>query len=121
MTSVRRFPGGEKLIRTGDEGDEMFAVIHGETVASVPGKTGIVRVEMGRGDVLGEVALFHARRTADVDSVTDVTLLRLTHENLERLRRRYPRIGAQLYRNLSRVLADRVARSTERLRQAAPQ
>jgi hydrophobe/amphiphile efflux-3 (HAE3) family protein len=116
MTSLRRFPVGQKLFRTGDEGDEMFVVIHGRMTAAVPGKGGIVRVEMGRGDVVGEVGLFHGRRTADVDTVSDVTLLRLTQQNLERLRRRYPRIGAQLYRNLSWVLADRMARSTERTR-----
>jgi CRP-like cAMP-binding protein len=71
---------------------------------------------MGRGDVVGEVALFHGRRTADVKTLSDVTLLCLSHSSLERLRRRYPRIGAQLYANLSEVLANRVARITERAR-----
>jgi hypothetical protein len=42
--------------------------------------------------------------------------MRLTLENLDRLQRRYPRIGAQLYRNLSHVLAERLALSTARTR-----
>ena len=116
MTSLRHFPAGHKLIRTGDEGREMFVVIHGKMAATVPGKAGSVRVELERGDVVGEVGLFYGRRSADVDTMSDVTLMRLTLENLERLQRRYPRIGAQLYRNLTHVLAERLALSTARAR-----
>jgi CRP-like cAMP-binding protein len=116
MTSLRHFPAGHKLIRTGDEGQEMFVVIHGKMAATVPSRAGDVCVQLARGDVVGEVGLFHGRRSADVDTVSEVTLMRLTLENLERLRRRYPRIGAQLYRNLNHVLAERLALSTERAR-----
>jgi len=45
-----------------------------------------------------------------------VRLLRLTRESLDRIRRRYPRTAAKLYANLSEILADRVATTTERLR-----
>jgi predicted RND superfamily exporter protein len=116
MTSLRSFPRGERLLRQGEEGDEVFVVIHGELVASVPARGGVVQVKMGRGEVVGEVALFHGTRTADVECASDVTLLRLTRGNLDRLRRRYPRIAAQLLSNLSAVLAERLARSTERSR-----
>ena len=116
MTSLRHFPAGHKLIHTGDEGREMFVVIHGKMAATVPGKAGSVRVELERGDVVGEVGLFHGRRSADVDTTSDVTLMRLTLGNLERLQKRYPRIGAQLYRNLTHVLAERLALSTARAR-----
>ena len=34
----------------------------------------------------------------------------------DRIRRRYPRTAARLYANLSEILADRVASTTERLR-----
>ena len=91
----------------------MFVVIHGEMVATLPGKAGSVRVELERGDVVG---LFHGHRSADVDTMSDVTLMRLTLGNLDRLQRRYPRIGAQLCRNLSHVLAERLALSTARAR-----
>ena len=97
----------------------MYVVVDGELVASIPGEEG-GRVQLNvskRGDVVGEVAFFHGgRRTADVEALTDVRLIRLTRNNLERLRRRYPRIGAQLYRNLSEILASRLVRATERLR-----
>jgi CRP-like cAMP-binding protein len=69
---------------------------------------------LGRGDVAGEVGLYHGKRTADVDAATDVRLLRLTRANLDRLLRRYPRIGGRVIWNLSQVLAARMALVTER-------
>ena len=69
-----------------------------------------------RGDTVGEVAFFHGRRTADVQALTDVRLVRITSRELDRLMRRYPRIGAQLYRNLSKILGDRLVAITARVR-----
>ena len=77
------------------------------------------RVELGqlrRGDTLGEVALFHGKRTADVHAVTNVPLLLLGNASHERLGRRCPRIALKVTRNLSEILADRLASSTQRIR-----
>lgn len=116
MTNICRFPAGYELFRTGDTGDDMFVVIHGHLDVTVPVKEGVTRIPLERGEIVGEVGFFHGRRTADVETGSDTTLLRLTQANLGRLQRRYPRIGAQIYRNLNHVLADRMARSTERMR-----
>jgi predicted RND superfamily exporter protein len=116
MTSVRTFEEGEQLFRAGEEGGEMYVVIDGVLSATAQVKDRVVKFgEMRRGDTVGEVALFHGRRTADVHAETDVRALRLTKANLERLRRRYPRTGAQIYANLSTILADRVATTTKSL------
>jgi hydrophobe/amphiphile efflux-3 (HAE3) family protein len=117
MASIRRFPAGHRIFSAGDEGDEMYVVIDGRLAVSLQTERGRVHFNtLERGDVVGEVALFHGARTADVEAVTDVRLLRLTDWDLERIRRRYPRTGAQLYRNLSRILADRVASTTAKVR-----
>jgi predicted RND superfamily exporter protein len=117
MASIRRFPAGHRLFSAGEEGDDMYVVIDGKLAASVVRDGGRVPFpNMERGAVVGEVALFHGKRTADVEALTDVRLLRLTDWDLERIRRRYPRTGAQLYRNLSRILADRVASTTAKVR-----
>ena len=71
---------------------------------------------MRRGDVVGEVALFSEGRTADVDVARDARLLRFGDADLARLGRRYPRIAAQVNRNLNRVLASRVVRTAQALR-----
>jgi CRP-like cAMP-binding protein len=119
MASIRALPAGTQLFEVGEAGDEMYVVLDGELVASVTGDSGPVRLsEHRRGDVLGEVALFEGKRTADVHAMTDVRLLRLTLEDLQRLKRRYPRIGAQLYANLSDVLAGRLTALTRRMSSA---
>jgi hydrophobe/amphiphile efflux-3 (HAE3) family protein len=115
MTDVVTFPAHTPIFRAGVAGDETYVVIEGELVASHETARG--REELARamrGDVVGEVALYHGKRTADVDAVTDVRLLRLTKTNLDRLVRRYPRIGARVLWNLSQVLAVRMAHVTER-------
>jgi len=120
LADVRRYPKGHSLMRSDEWGDEFFVVIDGELVASVATARGRLHLgTLGRGHVVGEVALFHGRRTADVEAKSDVRLLRLSEADLERVRRRYPRIGARLYRNLSRILAEHVASSTARAREAA--
>jgi hypothetical protein len=45
-----------------------------------------------------------------------VRLVRITSRELDGLKRRYPRICAQLYRNLSKILGDRLAAITGRVR-----
>jgi predicted RND superfamily exporter protein len=116
MTSLRGFPAGYPLFRTGDTGDDMFVVVQGRLAATVPSREGLTRIPLERGQIIGEIGFFHGRRTADVEADSECLLLRLTQSNLARLQRRYPKIGAQVYRNLSHVLADRLARSTERMR-----
>ena len=65
--------------------------------------------------MIGEVGFFlGGRRVANVDVVEDARLLRLTPEDLERLRRRRPRIAATLLRNLNVFTAERLVRSTDR-------
>jgi predicted RND superfamily exporter protein len=115
MTNVVTFPAGSRIFTAGDVGDELYVVIDGELLASLA--IGGKRVEFARsrrGDTVGEIASYYGKRTADVDAVSDVRLLRFTRANLERLRNRYPRIGSRVFWNLSEVLAERAAKATER-------
>jgi predicted RND superfamily exporter protein len=117
MTSFRTFPAGAPVFRVGEPGKELFVVLEGELLVSLQGSRAepIELARCKRGDVVGEVALYYGKRTADVDAVTDTRVLRLTRKNLQRLRRRYPRIAAQVSWNLSEILADRVASVTTRV------
>jgi hypothetical protein len=121
MSQVLAVPTGTRLVSEGEKGDDMFVVIDGELVASIGRhrEAGGERVEfsrMRRGDTVGEIALFSKARTADVDVVADARLLRFGEKELDRLRRRYPRIAAVVYRNLGHVLASRVVTTTQALR-----
>jgi CRP-like cAMP-binding protein len=116
LGSIRRLEAGAQLFKVGDGGTEMYVVIDGVLVASIAGKDGDVLLrEHRRGDIVGEVALFEGERTANVHAKASARLLRLTLRDLQRLKRRYPRIGAQLYANLSEVLASRLASLTRRV------
>ncbi len=116
MGTIQSFDGGTRVLQIGDEGSEICVVIDGELVATLPREGGdrVLR-PLERGDLIGEVALFHGTRTANVDARTPVRVLRLNDRCLERLQDRYPRIAAQLYRNLGDILASRLADTTGRL------
>lgn len=117
MTDLRTFPAGHELMRLGESGDEMYVVIDGELLVWLErdGRRHEL-ARLHRGDVVGEIALFQNKRSADVVVTQDARLMSLDQRNLERLRARYPRIAAVVYRNLAEILAGRVARTTERLR-----
>lgn len=116
MGSLGRYAAGDKVFRTGESGDELLVVIDGELRASLQRPGGDVILDTHRrGDVVGEVALQTGHRTADVEALHDARVLRLSRDSLDRLARRSPRIAAQVYRNLNRILGERLARQTQRL------
>ncbi len=70
---------------------------------------------MHAGEVFGEIALFTGKRSANIDAMTDVRVLWLNQESLERIQSRYPRIAAQLFWNLTGTVAVRLADITTRV------
>ena len=116
MTEIVEIPAGEQLIAAGDKSECMYVIVDGRLRATTKrGAETVLLNEHRRGEVIGEVGLFQGERTADVWCDTDVRLLRFDEANLARLRRRYPRIGVQIYRNLSEVLATRLITATGRV------
>jgi predicted RND superfamily exporter protein/CRP-like cAMP-binding protein len=116
VTNVVKVPAGTSVFRAGESGDSLCVVIDGELKVSLKTADGgsVEFARARRGDVVGEVGLYHGKRTADVEALTDIRYLRFDADNLERLGKRYPRIGAQVLWNLSRVMADRLANATDR-------
>jgi predicted RND superfamily exporter protein len=123
LTNLVSYKDGESVLREGDVGRHLFVVMEGELAVSITDAQGR-RSEFGRmkrGDIIGEVGLYYGQRTADVVSVGPCRLLRLDHEGLERLHRRYPRTGRRLAWNLSAIMAERLARATQRGNAHAPE
>jgi len=117
LARIVETPAGQRLFTEGDKGGEMFVVLSGKLASSTERQGQRVSLMPAqRGDVIGEVALFHGARTADVDVVEPARLLRFGNEDLERLGRRYPRIAARVYRNLNHVLAGRIVSTSAALR-----
>jgi predicted RND superfamily exporter protein len=116
MAEIRRMKAGERLVTEGESGNDMFVIIDGQLRAWVERDgTDVTLSTMSRGSVVGEVAYFAAKRTANVDASGDAVLIRFDSEDLERLRRRYPRTAATVFRNLNRVQAERLVRTTEKV------
>lgn len=116
VTRVVKHTAGTRLFSVGEPGDSFYVVIDGELKISLATSDGRAMEfsRARRGDVVGEVGFYHRKRTADVEALTDVRLLSLDTQNLARLRKRYPRIGAQVLWNLSQVMAGRLADATDR-------
>ena len=102
MATVRRLQKGQRLIRAGESGREMFVVIDGAVRISIDAPEGPREVTVERrGATVGQVGLFAEVRSMNADVVEDARLLRLTPKNLDRLRRRYPWTAGTVLLNLN--------------------
>ncbi|MDF1793468.1 MAG: cyclic nucleotide-binding domain-containing protein [Thalassobaculaceae bacterium] len=117
FTSERlTYQGGQRLFQQGDVGDAAYIIIDG--VASVRIRTdgGEIQVaELGKGDVVGEIAILcDVPRTASVEATSKLITLRITKELFFRLISEFPQISIEIMREL----AARLERTNVQLREA---
>ncbi|MBI4516975.1 MAG: MMPL family transporter [Deltaproteobacteria bacterium] len=115
MGRLQHFAPGDYVMRQGERGDVMYVVLQGvaQVVASGGGERRLIR-ECGRGEVIGEMGLVrHGQRSADVVAAGALDALAVDERFLQRLQGRYPRIAAQVFLNLTRILSDRLQRMTD--------
>ena len=100
----------------------MYVIVNGATEVWVGNDADRRKVaELRRGEVFGEMALVRQdERSADVVAQQDVEVLAVDERFLQRIQRRYPRIAARVFLNLTRILSDRLQRMNERLVASAP-
>ena len=85
---------GVSLIREGDFGHSVFAIVDGTAEVSVEGA--VVR-RLGQGDLFGEIAVLSSgRRTATVTSTSAMRLVSLFKRDLWRLADERPAFGEAL-------------------------
>ena len=85
-------PAGDTVMREGDPADCLYLVTAGRlrVIAQVDGEDHVL-AEIGRGDVVGEMALIVDRpRTADVVALRDTHLLRLSSAAFDELTAAHP-------------------------------
>jgi predicted RND superfamily exporter protein len=115
MAEMKQFAPGELIVRTGEQGNEMYVILQGaaEVWAGENAERRSIRVHR-RGDVFGEMALVrHSQRSADVVAIEPVEVLAVDERFLQRIQFRYPRIASKLFLNLTRILSDRLQYTTE--------
>jgi len=111
LGSIRKVSAREYIFHQGEKGEEMYLILSGRVKVLAEGETGEVKVlnTLENGELFGEMALLgEGVRTAAVHAETDVELLRIDYNALERVRRRNPRISAKLYLNIASILSERV-------------
>jgi uncharacterized protein len=103
---------GELAVVQGEFGKSMYLLLEGK--ADVIGhdeatKRDIVFATLNPGDIFGEIALVSpGPRSANVKALEPIKYLEIDWEGLKRIQKVYPRIGGQLFLNLSRILGERL-------------
>jgi len=106
---------GDHVTRRGEMKAELYVLLSGVVEVRRKDDEPVIRT-MARGDVIGEMGLVRARpRSADVIVRDRTEYLVLDGGFLERIQRRYPRIAAKVFLNLTKILSDRLETTTDAL------
>ena len=85
---------GERVIRSGEVGTEMFFISSGAVEVSVAGRN----IQLGPGDLFGEMALLTGElRTADVTAIDYCLFLTLGATDFQQFVSRHPHVRARLH------------------------
>jgi CRP/FNR family transcriptional regulator len=108
MELSRTFLPGEVMFRQGDAANGEAYLVHAGTVEvrrRVDGEERVLRT-LGKGDLLGEVALFRAApHSATAVATEPVTVLVIPADRLEDMIRANPGLALALIRQLARMAA----------------
>ena len=112
MGKFKSFPAGQPIVQQGDVGNEMYVLINGSADVFIHAAEQRRKVRtLRRGEVFGEMGLLrHNERTADVVANEGVEVMAVNEQFLDRMQRRYPRIGAKIFLNIAKIISDRLQR-----------
>lgn len=98
------------IVQQGNHGDAMYFVMQGKVGVSTKGQvTESFLVSLTIGDTFGEMSLFDpGPRSADVRAETDVVVLKLTVDALQKVCRDAPAAANKFLWNVVRLLASRM-------------
>jgi len=113
LGGLKTFSRGDYVIRQGEEGEDMFMIVSGKVRVTINTESGEKEVAaLSEGAVLGEMALVERTvRSANVIAEEETEVLRINEKSLDRIKRRFPRIAAQLFLNLSKVISSRLRKA----------
>lgn len=105
----RRFAANQTIFREGDASDTCYIVRAGQARAVREHADGrsITLAHFGPGDFFGELAMFDAeRRSATVETLSEVEAVAITGDDMRRLLREHPEISMKLVVSLGRRLRE---------------
>lgn len=106
--STRRYATGERILRQGDEGDQLFIIEHGEVAVLVEsdGAQPVELARLGKGKFFGEMSLMTgAKRAASVRAVRECAVLVVGKAEFQDVLHQAP----ELAEKISAILATRQA------------
>ncbi len=108
---------GEFIVKEGDSGNYMFVIIEGKVkVLLKRGKKEIVLATLEKGNFFGEMSLFGGNpRSASVQALTDLKLLKITREDIDRLGKSNPKLLSEFTMGLCTELCQRVSNTSTSL------
>jgi len=109
------FEVGEKIIKDGDEGNEIYVVLDGQAVVQKKTATGIIKIQpLNPGDVFGEMVLIDQKlRTADIVAEKFSYILEIKYEDIFSLYKKEPKIFGLMILNLARLISQRLKASND--------
>ena len=111
---LQKYDAGTEIFHEGDLGDTMYAIIAGG-VDVLKGEGNKV-TSLGVGEIFGEMGIVrHKERTATVKTNQPTELLHVNDATLRRIQKRFPRIAAKFYNNLTKILCERLDNTTKKL------
>jgi CRP-like cAMP-binding protein len=115
--TVLRCRAGDTMLREGEAGHEMFLILDGVARFSQSkenGRESQIGIA-GKGEIFGEIALMaKAKRNATVEALSDMQVLVISQDFLNRAMKSLPDIAMRLLYNLSHVLAQKLQVTTQR-------
>ncbi len=108
MFLTERVPAGRPIITEGDEGSRFYIIIRGKVAVTTTDEGGNIYhvATLDDGDYFGEIALLEdVPTTASVVTLVPSIFITLQREQLTRLVRQHPELGAQMREALARRLA----------------
>lgn len=100
---------GDKLIRQGDQGRELFLILEGEVAAMKDRK---ILAFLTAGDVVGEIGfLLETQRTSDVVAFSSVRALKISASHLDDLLEKDATLAAHMSLGIAKALCRKLARA----------
>ncbi len=101
-----RVDAGDIVLREGDHGDALFFVVAGTAKVH---KAGRLVAELGERGVFGELALLDpGPRSASVDALTDLTLLRIGRDDFVEILAARPQVPLGVIKMLARRVREAI-------------
>ena len=110
---VRRVGAGLALVQAGEDDRALYLLTEGTVGVRLPRDESAFKT-IDAPSVVGELAFFDGRpRSATLDAVTDVEVVRLDEAGFERLAAAEPELAHAMLRDLARILALRLRMASE--------